>query len=752
MSRSCGKERKTDCSTKLSSLLVLRPHKTLSSSNSPFVASGPREGQSLSLRIDNRMCLSHLPPSPNQNPILVLKSSNLRSPLSPLSSTEDEAEEEANNQSDCFSSIQSFLQRQGSTSILLPDNLPVGGRLQKFWTVWKDLELDPWAVSVVRYGYLLVFSVDPPLSRIPLVQSASSNPTKNLILSQQFQLLLDKGAIEVVHNPQSPGFYSRLFVVPKPNGEWRPVIDLSALNRFLLIPKFKMDTPRNIWKSLQSDTWVFSLDLKDAYFQIPIHKSSRRFLRMEFQGIVYQFKALPFGISTAPWVFTKVVSVVKSMFHLDKMSLFQYLDDWLGDAPDQKSARLRSDLLVQICSKLGFLINWEKSDLNPTQNFEFVGMHFDLLLGRVSITPKNLQKVLQMVQEFVALESATALQWQSLIGTVGAQAILLPFGRLRVRPLQFFLKDRWNQAKDPQNLLIPVPKHIKDLLRWWSHPTNLNQGVPLKDPPFTHRIFTDASLKGWGAHWENSQTQGLWSLMESNLHINILEMRAVRLALQSFSFPVGSSILVATDNTTVVAYINHQGGTRSKSLWLECQSLFRLIESNQWFLKARHIPGSLNVLADELSRKGQILPSEWMLHPDIVRSVFAIWDTPNVDLFATRFNSQCPTFVSPAPDPSAIDVDALSISWEGMNAYAYPPHQIMTQVLTKVRETKSLSLILIAPMWPKQLWYPLLLQLADPNPIKLPTWTKMLRQPRSDRYHQNPSLLNLHAWRLRKSL
>ena len=206
MSRSCGNERKTDCSTKLSSLLVLRPHKTLSSSNSPFVASGPREGQSLSLRIDNRMCLSHLPPSPNQNPILVLKSSNLRSPLSPLSRTEDEAEEEANNQSDCFSSIQSFLQRQGSTSILLPDNLPVGGRLQKFWTVWKDLELDPWAVSVVRYGYLLVFSVDPPLSRIPLVQSASSNPTKNLILSQQFQLLLDKGAIEVVHNPQSPGF------------------------------------------------------------------------------------------------------------------------------------------------------------------------------------------------------------------------------------------------------------------------------------------------------------------------------------------------------------------------------------------------------------------------------------------------------------------------------------------------------------------------------------------------------------------
>ena len=657
-----------------------------------------------------------------------------------------------NNPSDSHGlSLQSLLQRQGSHPICLPPDLPVGGRLQKFWTVWKDLELDPWAVSVIKDGYFLVFHTEPPVSRVPLVRSGSTNPQRNSILSQQFQILLDKGAIEVVEDPATPGFFSRLFVVPKPNGEWRPVIDLSSLNDFLLIPKFKMDTPREIWKSLSQGSWVFSLDLKDAYFQIPIHRASRRFLRMEFQGTVFQFRALPFGISTAPWVFTKVVSVVKTLFHLDRMSLFQYLDDWLGDAPDRESASRRSQLLVQLCSKLGFLVNLEKSDLVPSQRFDFIGLHFDLEIGRVSMTSKNQLKVLESVNAFLAQDRASAQQWQSLIGVVGSQAIVLPFGRLRVRPLQFYLKDRWSQGKDSQTQSIVIPKHIKDQLRWWLDPQNLSQGVPLREPPFTHRIFTDASTKGWGAHWASRQTQGVWSQVESSLHINILEMRAVRLALQNFLFPVGSSILVASDNTTVVAYINHQGGTKSKSLWLECQLLFRFIEAHRLFVKARHIPGALNVLADDLSRQGQILPSEWMLHRDIVQGVFATWETPNVDLFATRFNAQCPAFVSPAPDPTAMDVDALSISWEGLSAYAFPPQQILTKVLAKVRETKCLSLILIAPKWPKQLWFPLLLQLADPNPIKLPVWEKMLSQPRSGRLHQNPGLFDLHAWRLRKS-
>ena len=110
--------------------------------------------------------------------------------------------------------------------------------------------------------------------------------------------------MERVQNPKSLGFFNRLFLVPKPNNKWRPILDLSKLNLFLKVEKFKMETTETIRTSLQQGEWVTSVDFKDAYFHIPIQEQSRKYLRFHVQGRTYQFKALPFGLSTAPMEFT----------------------------------------------------------------------------------------------------------------------------------------------------------------------------------------------------------------------------------------------------------------------------------------------------------------------------------------------------------------------------------------------------------------------------------------------------------------
>lgn len=281
---------------------------------------------------------------------------------------------------------------------------------------------------------------------------------------------------------------------------------------------------------------------------------------------------------------------------------------------------------------------------------------------------------------------------------------------------------------------------------------NLTQGVPLQTPEFQVRLFTDASTKGWGAHLEGQTAQGSWSEQEQDLHINILEMRAIKLALLAFNIPQKHNILVATDNTTVVSYVNKQGGTRSLSLWRETQDLIDLVIRNMWILKARHIPGKLNVIADQLSREGQTLPTEWSLHPDIVKWIFQEMGTPLVDLFATKYNHKLPLYVSPVPDEKAIDTDALSISWEQMDIYAFPPHQILPKVLEKLWKTEKCRMILVAPKWKNQLWFPDLIKMANPNPLPLPHWPTLLKQPQSSIFHSQPGLLNLHAWMLRKGL
>ena len=114
------------------------------------------------------------------------------------------------------------------------------------------------------------------------------------------QSLLSKNAIEREENVKSLGFYSRLFLVPKPHQRWRPVIDLSRLNTFLQVEKFKMETPESIRTSLIPGEWVSSIDLSDAYLHIPIHPNSRKYLRFCYKSQVFQFTSLPFGLATAP--------------------------------------------------------------------------------------------------------------------------------------------------------------------------------------------------------------------------------------------------------------------------------------------------------------------------------------------------------------------------------------------------------------------------------------------------------------------
>ena len=123
--------------------------------------------------------------------------------------------------------------------------------------------------------------------------------------------MLAKGALEIARDP-GPGFYNRLFLVEKATGGWRPVIDLSHLNDFVQLMPFKMETVASVLLSVREGDFLASLDLKDAYFQIPIHGSSRKLLRFMSEGTVYQFKALCFGLSTAPQVFTRVFAAVSA--------------------------------------------------------------------------------------------------------------------------------------------------------------------------------------------------------------------------------------------------------------------------------------------------------------------------------------------------------------------------------------------------------------------------------------------------------
>ena len=224
----------------------------------------------------------------------------------------------------------------------------------------------------------------------------------------------------------------------------------------------------------------------------------------------------------------------------------------------------------------------------------------------------------------------------------------------------------------------------------------LAQPIKLSHTPTIHSSYANPQKQTFllecvqemlrGAHLENLTVSGIWSDTEANLHINILELKAVFLAIRSFqTHLMNKRVLVASDYATIVSYLNKQGGTHSLEMCLIIWRLMAFCNPRANLLMAQYIQGCLNLIADSLSHKDKIIQTEWSLHPKIFQRICQIWHRPMVDMFATKMNNKPPLYVCPVPDPNAMAVDALNILWEALDGYAYCPIALIPKMIKKMR-------------------------------------------------------------------
>ena len=238
-----------------------------------------------------------------------------------------------------------------------------------------------------------------------------------------------------------------------------------------------METPETIRTSLRQGEWVTSIDFKDAYFHIPIQEQSRKYLRFHVQGQTYQFKALPFSLSTASLEFTVVVKEVKLMTSNMGIRIHQYLDDWLVRAKSHQDCLQHMQDLVRLCQRLGWIVNLEKSDLEPKQIFDFVGYQFDLKAGRVRPTQDRWQHLQDNLLEILSLPACPVRQFMSLIGLLTATEKQVHLGRLHMRPIPWHLKNNW-QVPETLEKVIPIHSSLHPHLQWWLDEDNVLSGQP----------------------------------------------------------------------------------------------------------------------------------------------------------------------------------------------------------------------------------------------------------------------------------
>jgi len=201
------------------------------------------------------------------------------------------------------------------------------------------------------------------------------------------------------------------------------------------------------------------------------------------------------------------------------------------------------------------------------------------------------------------------------------------------------------------------------------------------------------------------------------------------------------------DNQTAVAYVNKMGSTHSPALMHQACELWQWCLLRGITLSAEYLPGSQNKVADEESR-AVWTSAEWRLNPDVFLMIQKFLGPCAVDLFATRFNHQLPRYVSWRPDPFAMATDAFSLHWQGLQAYAFPPFALLGKCIQKIREEGSM-VVLIAPHWQAQTWFPALLELLVEDPLLLPRIWNLLTDP-SNNIHPlaGQGKLQLVTWKV----
>lgn len=241
---------------------------------------------------------------------------------------------------------------------------------------------------------------------------------------------------------------------------------------------------------------------------------------------------------------------------------------------------------------------------------------------------------------------------------------------------------------------------------------------------------------------------GCWHGLWKTQHINILELKAVHLALHQFlPYLQGQHVLVRTDSVVAAAYINRQGGLGSPRLCRIAHQLWQWAYPRFRSLRAVHVPRLANVAADLLSKGGPD-PGGWRLHPQVVAGLWGRYRQVTVDLFASRENTHCPLFLSLKRDNPPLGADAMAHPWPHDLLYAFPPFSLLPSLWQRVR-VEEVRLVLVAPLWPHMTWFSDIPPLLDGIPWELPVRVDLLSQRQGALFHPFPQGLRLWAWPLR---
>ncbi|XP_060080812.1 uncharacterized protein LOC132560179 [Ylistrum balloti] len=464
--------------------------------------------------------------------------------------------------------------------------------------------------------------------------------------------------------------------------------------------------------------FLFTLDLQSAYHHIEIYPDHQTYLGFawNFEGKLryFVFKVLPFGLSTAGYIFSKVTRELVKYWRAGGHRVIMYLDDGIGGHRNKTRAVDLSRQVHKDLGRFGFLIAENKCEWEPTQEVTWLGLRWNMTEGMVYITEKRLVRFetsVKAVLDFVSV-GRLGVPARVLAGVVGQVISMgVAFGtvvRFMTRYMYACILTRagWDS-------FIFINKEALDELRFWAGNVRVLNGRPFHIRDNTHdvSIYSDASGTGYGRYVlqvNDSKVIGTWSEAAMTENSTWRGLEAVVRMLRHYYMDglvgprlVGRKVLWLTDSQNVASIIHN--GSRKKELQGKARQIRDICNNVGCEIVTSWIPRAENKLADLYSKSGD--SDDWGIHRDVFLGLDDAWGPFTVDRFASTHNTKCDLFNSRWWCPGTAGVDGLLQVWAGQNNWLVPPPRLIPKVVNKLLDEQAQAVLVVpywtsAPFWP----------------------------------------------------
>ena len=461
---------------------------------------------------------------------------------------------------------------------------------------------------------------------------------------------------------------------------------------------------------------MFSIDLESAYHHVEMHRSSWDYLGFSWQGCYYVFTVLPFGLSTAGWVFTKLMKELVGHWRRHGVRCIAYLDDLLfcvqpgADGCTGLFYAVQRQVLGDIQSA-GLSVSVSKLKLDPSTNREFLGWIVDTANNRILVTATRRAELFVTLDDLCAApRHAPAKRLARACGQlVSMRAALGQASGMYSREMYRVLDSR----RTWRSHLVLDAACLQEIQLWQRQFDRFHGTQPIwsvtKEEAM--RIWSDASDFGWGGHLGESAdasqalAQGYLTPLQRGTSSTYREGVALLNVVQSFPQLNGRKVRAFVDNQAW-QFIWSKGSSVPAINDL-AKRIFEEAFARAITLTVQWVPRDLNQQADHLSKVYD--SNDWMLNDRFFRSLGDLWGAHTVDRFASHLNHQCPRFNSLHYCPGTEAVNAFTQDWSGPenNNWMNPPFGLIGKVLSHMRHCQAVG-TLICPEWQKRPWWPML--------------------------------------------